>query len=447
LKYSILLTVCAIAIVYSKPDADQLRAFEAWARENNDFISEKLSINSDDISFQQLRPGVKAIEDIAEDELIAEFPKDFIINSKILEFHDIGELVPKAHFSFSNKKMHDPAYLESLALFFIYEKYVNRDGPYKPWMDVLPEASEMNNILFWKPSEIKWLVGSPLYKRATDRRKEAKDRWQVINDNLIIPYDRLWKITITEEMYIWAISIVRSRAVQIAVKSGNVEIYEPGVVPFFDMFRHQPLTREAAWEFDMGEKTLYLRSDSDIKAGDEVFVAYGEKCNSELLDFHGYIIPDNENDCVHVDLEISKNDPLFSEKNIIYRARAPDDSQIKFLQNGLTVELLRGARTVTLEDDMITNQMLMRGCPDESLGLISDFKIAQYLLDRIRAIYTAYPRDEDIEGFEESDLPLRRRLAKQLKDGEMQILRKMGTYYFSEVERLSEEIVKNKDEL
>ena len=51
-------------------------------------------------------------------------------------------------------------------------------------------------------------------------------------------------------------------------------------------------------------------------------VAFGEKCNSELLDFHGFIIKDNPNDCVHVDLQLSKSDPLYNEKNIIWRSKA-----------------------------------------------------------------------------------------------------------------------------
>ncbi len=55
-------------------------------------------------------------------------------------------------------------------------------------------------------------------------------------------------------------------------------------------------------------------------------VSYGEKCNSELLDYYGFVLPagNNINDCVHVELELNKDDPLFNEKQIMYRAHKPE---------------------------------------------------------------------------------------------------------------------------
>lgn len=47
-------------------------------------------------------------------------------------------------------------------------------------------------------------------------------------------------------------------------------------------------------------------------------MSYGEKCNSELLDFYGYILEENPNDCVHLDLDMKKDDPLQNEKSVLY---------------------------------------------------------------------------------------------------------------------------------
>lgn len=109
----------------------------------------------------------------------------------MIEISDISEvlfkyafMVPQYHWQesrvylrWSDGKVWDPAYFESLALFLLYEKYFNPQSEWKPWLgrmkndhcnfwsgaDILPEPEEMNNILFWKYTEMKELKGSPVY--------------------------------------------------------------------------------------------------------------------------------------------------------------------------------------------------------------------------------------------------------------------------------------------
>ena len=49
-------------------------------------------------------------------------------------------------------------------------------------------------------------------------------------------------------------------------------------------------------------------------------ISWGPKCNSELLDFHGFIVPDNTDDCVHVAIEPNAADPMFNSKGVLLKA-------------------------------------------------------------------------------------------------------------------------------
>lgn len=77
---------------------------------------------------------------------------------------------------------------------------------------------------------------------------------------------------------------------------------------------------EDLWGYDNDNEILVVKAPMDLAAGAEVRLPFGEKCNSELIDFYGYYLDENENDCVHMDLTISKTDPLWSQKNLLYTA-------------------------------------------------------------------------------------------------------------------------------
>jgi len=241
-------------------------------------------------------------------------------------------------------------------------------------------------------------------------------------------------------MYKWGISVVRSRNVQIIVHHGDVDKYEPALIPYFDSFRHTPILDEASWSYDAFENALMAHADKAVKSGEEVFITLGEKCNSELLDFYGFVIDDNSNDCVHVELELSSKDPMFSEKTIIYRARHTDNSDLKFMHNGMTAELLRAVRAITLTPEMLSDSMFMRGAPDESLGPLSEFLMADYFLSKIRVMYKGYPEEEDSISLEDPEVSIRRRLAIRMKRGEKKILTGLGSYYYHHMEVLAKEL-------
>jgi hypothetical protein len=138
----------------------------------------------------------------------------------------------------------------------------------------------------------------------------------------------------------------------------------------------------------------------------QIFVSLGEKCNSELLDYYGFVLDDNANDCVHLDVEISKNDPLFTHKQSMYMAISPEyfipffflvihgyfsPAKLKVLTTGVTAELWTVAKAVTVSEEELTDDLLLGEIPEEPVSTRSELAISQYLLNACKKLYTGYP--------------------------------------------------------
>jgi len=420
----------------TNPDPAKLRSFETWQREKNIYFP-KVQIATDG-RFAQGKPGMIATDSIAEGEIILRVPIQQVISARYVEVSQVNELVFRIHMQYGEGKSYNPAFYESLAILLLHEKYFNPNSELQLWLDVLPQVEDMNNILFFKYPELSELEGSPLYQRALDRRKEVKEHYQWFVNNIFRPYPRIFPTEPTEEQFKWAVSIVRSRNIQIIDAQE-----EPALVPIMGMFRNTPLIKDTVnWAWDADKEELIVYSLQNYSVGDEVFISFSEKCNSELADFHGFVFDDNPNDCVHADLEIFREDPLWEVKSTMYEASNFDPAKLKFVRSGVTRELLRAVRTISLPADDLQPEMMTDGVSDFSLGLVSDLAIADYMQALCRRMYLGYPTslEEDEELLKTQDLPYRKRMCVLNRVGEKKILMELGHYYFSRTGQLAQEV-------
>jgi histone-lysine N-methyltransferase SETD3 len=52
----------------------------------------------------------------------------------------------------------------------------------------------------------------------------------------------------------------------------------------------------------------------DYQAGEQIFIFYGPRTNSELFVHNGFVYPDNEHDGLRLRLGVSRDDPLQPER-------------------------------------------------------------------------------------------------------------------------------------
>jgi len=132
-------------------------------------------------------------------------------------------------------------------------------------------------------------------------------------------------------------------------------------------------------------------------------------------------------------------DTLWSEKTAIYHSFKPDDSKLKLLKNGITSELLMSVKLLSLSKEEFFSEMLFYGVPEASLGIRSELAIAETLVNICRKAIKAYDTqiEEDEMLLEKENLTARQRMAIQLRKGEKQILKRIGSYYYQKAIELS----------
>ena len=93
------------------------------------------------------------------------------------------------------------------------------------------------------------------------------------------------------------------------------------------------------WSYDNFRMGFIIRAKEDIKSGQEIFISYGNRSNSVLFLYYGFVIENNENDDVMLgftkyrknplnDLKIELFGPKYS--NHMYSvSRYPDDSKFQ----------------------------------------------------------------------------------------------------------------------
>jgi len=398
---------------------------------------------------QKLKLGLYAKESSKEKELLFSIPDDLIITWNMVVYHsDVTEFMDKFWARWGDETIYDQAYYDQLALWLLYHKYQIDDSPWKPWLDVLPDVEDFDTIIFWRNSELKEIQGSELYNRAVLKRKTYYQKYEWIQQNIFAAYPRVWKTEPSEEQWKWAVSVVRSTNVQLYTSDG---IFRPALIPMMDMMRHEivelqdPISERDIWTYDderPPSQVVHITSLQNYNADDEVKLMFVEKCNSELLDFYGFIPERNPNDCVHIELELSTEDPLFNEHNILYSVQKPDPSKLKLFMNGITEEVIKGVRAVTISQYDLQSDMLLNGVPDESLGLLSDFGIAEYIATLCRKYYQAFTssEDEDKVLLMDPELPYRVQLAIQFRLGEREILRRIGSHYYNQGKNLLKQL-------
>ncbi|KAJ2959399.1 hypothetical protein NQZ79_g5142 [Umbelopsis isabellina] len=182
-----------------------------------------------------------------------------------------------------------------LLAFLIYGYTNPSEFPYRAYLDVLPTATDFEkwHALYFDDEYLKIMDGSSLGTSIEARRQVLKKEVQTFRQHV-----RSFPEDITLELWKWADSIFWTRVISIKSQDSIPSVSshlqsDYALVPMIDFANHS-LKPNVRWEIDEdGNFQLIAKDDMEIKAGDELFLSYGDKSNQELLFSHGFCIPDN----------------------------------------------------------------------------------------------------------------------------------------------------------
>lgn len=69
---------------------------------------------------------------------------------------------------------------------------------------------------------------------------------------------------------------------------------DSGMGPFVDMMNHKPPGQNnVIWTWDDTVNGKVVKAVLDIRRGEEIFISYGERSNTDLLTVYGFTLPEN----------------------------------------------------------------------------------------------------------------------------------------------------------
>ncbi|XP_048483181.1 actin-histidine N-methyltransferase [Plutella xylostella] len=368
-------------------------------------------------SFKGYDLGLKATKDFKEGSLMLTIPRKVMMSEQDARESILGKFIEV-----------DPLLQNmpniTLALFLLMEKS-KPDSFWAPYIAVLPER--YSTILYFTPDELAELKPSPVLESSLKLYRSIARQYAYFYmkiHTLDLPVVKNLQDIFTFENYRWAVSTVMTRQNNISLSHADTTAF----IPLWDMCNHQhgKITTDFNKELSRGE-CFALR---DFAAGEQLFIFYGARPNSDLFLHNGFVYPDNQYDSLSLCLGISSEDPrraarraLLSRLGLggaahypLYAAAAP-----------VSAELRAFVRIFCMDEDDVTKwsshnvpSELVSSEPSsaEAVGAALDRKAYNYLMTRCKLLKTLYVRSAT----EDKELSLHRNNVKLLKECEVRIL-------------------------
>jgi hypothetical protein len=187
-----------------------------------------------------------------------------------------------------------------LLLFLVKQKLLGRESKWWNYIQILPTDTPFP--IFWSDDDLqRRLEGTPLYGLVMETKMELKNAWDWCVDLL---GDRLEGFTL--ELFLWAYSMVQSRAYRVRLPSGELLT---AMVPFADFSNHVSNHEEAMiremHQIDQETNQLIARCNPDkgFKMGDEMTMHYNDLANWQLVLHYGFCLENNPFDRVNLSLD------------------------------------------------------------------------------------------------------------------------------------------------
>lgn len=308
----------------------------------------------------------------------------------------------------------------AVACQLIHERYVLGDKSYwKPYIDVLPETEEVNPTFTWSDEDLSFLNGSPVIAATKSLQMKLKREFDDLlggEDGLCNKYpDRFPKEHFTYENWIWAFTMLFSRAIRLrSLQQGETL----AMVPYADLINHSPFSqayidaREGGdWLFSSGEEEVILYADRGYRRMEQIYISYGQKSNAELLLLYGFAVERNPYNSVDVTVAIAPLtesfvkelnddsipvDPLAEEK-AAFLEEVGRDSLVDFpcYADRYPVELLEFLRLMQMTPEDTRGRALKEFDYARTISMANEAAVLTSVIEAVNRQLEKYPNTEE----------------------------------------------------
>lgn len=273
--------------------------FMNWLKENNADID-----GASIAEFPGYDLGLKAEHDFQENELILKIPRHLIFNTL--------NAAPELTALKNDPLIHDMPQV-ALAIALLIERY-KENSKWKPYLDVLPTT--YTTVMYMTADDMMELKGSPTLVTALKQCRNIARQYAYFNkifqtDNNAV--SAILRDVFTYERYCWAVSTVMTRQNLMPSEDGSRMIH--ALIPMWDMCNHEngPITTD----FNLTSNCCECYALRNFKKGDQIFISYGVRTNSDFFVHSGFVYMDNKHDTLKFwvgSLLPTNSDPHLAER-------------------------------------------------------------------------------------------------------------------------------------
>eukprot|EP00475_Leptophrys_vorax_P044814 TRINITY_DN9108_c0_g1_i1.p1 TRINITY_DN9108_c0_g1~~TRINITY_DN9108_c0_g1_i1.p1 ORF type:complete len:498 (+),score=150.38 TRINITY_DN9108_c0_g1_i1:56-1495(+) len=252
--------------------------------------------------------GVVALEDIPKGRQFMAIPRKLMITTTSACEAQIGKML-----------VYDQMCLNTPSLFLvmhlIYEAR-NPDSFWKPYINALPKSPRLP--LYFSLEELETLRGSPTFPELLKLVRATLKQYTYLYDR-VKTYEELLKLSPpTWREFLWAVTICMARQNRIpSSEAGQMELC---LIPGWDMCNYKD--GEMATYFDPESQVSGSFTMEDVKQGDQIYIYYGARPNSELFLYSGFVYDNHSSDAVKLSFSLDpENDSLFPMRKLFITKR------------------------------------------------------------------------------------------------------------------------------
>ncbi|NWI19533.1 SETD4 protein, partial [Crypturellus soui] len=296
--------------------------------------------------------GLMTTKALQAGELVISLPEKCLLTTATVLSSSLGEYITKW------KPPVSP--LLALCTFLVAEKHVGDKSLWKPYLDVLPKTYACPVCM---EKEVVSLLPEPLRKKAREQRAvvhelyvSSKAFFSSLKPLFAENIDTIFNYSALE----WAWCTVNTRTVYMKHSQRECFSLEPDVyalAPYLDLLNHSPSVQVKA-AFNEQTRSYEIRTNTQCKKYEEVFICYGPHDNQRLLLEYGFVTTDNPHSSVYVssDTLLRYFPPLDNQRNAKLSILKNHDflENLTFGWDGPSWRLLTALKLLNLREDEFT---------------------------------------------------------------------------------------------
>lgn len=274
----------------------------------------------------------------------------------------------------------------AIAVLLIQERERGERSFWKPYIGILPTASELIPLFTWPEDELRLLEGSPTVAAAKSLKAKVQTDYNALEERLFSKNRECFPENVfTLAAWQWAFSILFTRAVMLSAEKLIA------LVPYADLLNHNPFCStyiDIGRDFFSGTRNAVLYTDRQYGKMDQVFTTYGPKSNADLLLLYGFVVERNPYDSVDVTVSLQKDDPLWERKRQYLEASGVKPvTKFPLYRDRYPVELIEFLRfCVADEKEMDTADF------GQYINEANETLVAKALIEACRDAIASYPQ-------------------------------------------------------